>query len=526
MSNKKKYRRIPAILFAVVLCFWMLYHPRRMHSLFLAMPPEASVASYHRNIASEIKNAFRNKTIVPILINRGIYEEENIERKTATIRWISFWLTGSDTVVAYVPESIYSPENSEYLAAASYVGWKSEIMEVLWRIKRIPGLGKLSVTPSGTRYLAFEDFTNKNGEDLLLALDVVDGMLLATLSTNPETVRQLSDRVLRLGPNDNPAIAFQARHCWEELSDSPHTFWAYDPVLLKILSPVKAEISSLAKRDFVINVEISDFVTDILDMAKPFKAFTSPIKPCADIPSDAAAILVASDASLLRLLGRFSPPQADGVGVAYLSGKPYNGYITMLASPAVHVAADLESSADFPEWIEDVQEMASRSGVKMRFARGRSDSGSEAVYFIPSVLETLRKAGISEMAYALEDQTQLRAGTHYGSYEKQKKLFRLSPGSRSVADDVAEWQSLHPAAFGALRLNLPKVATEFRHVGGIAQILARFDGTEQSTEIADYATIAAEWLQALVPVGIVECVAVQDDDDVLCVRVNTSSGGI
>ena len=94
------------------------------------------------------------------------------------------------------------------LSGVSYVGWKRRPMELLWRICYVPGLGKLDVTPSGTRYLVFRNSKTLRRQGLVLSLDMVDGHLFAVLSTDPDAVVSLVAQA-REHAND-PVSAWQS----------------------------------------------------------------------------------------------------------------------------------------------------------------------------------------------------------------------------------------------------------------------------------------------------------------------------
>lgn len=519
-------KRLAVTLVAVALTAWMLYHPKRLHLLFLAMPPDASIASYHRDIASELKAAFRNKTIAPVLVNLGLYDADTIEDDTAGIYWTAFWLSGSDTVAAYIPASPYYPESPAYIAAASYVGWRSEIMEMLWRIKWVPGLGKLHTTDTGTRYLAFKNFKNAEGTDIVLALDVVDGILLATLSTHPETVRQLAERVHALGPNDTPAIAFASKKPWQHMSRDKHQFWVYDPLMTKVYSPIEASLSSLTQRDFTLSVRSTDPFPEFMPTLAPFKSFDILKTPCSDVPDDAGAILLTTDSAIGTYFDEFAPPLESGCAVAYISGKPYQGRIATLASPALNFAAPFDKEADFSVWTQDIQVLTANSGTDLRFTYGSSESqAAPALFFIPSILEILGKSQPSEMAFVEKKGGFLNAGSHYGSQRRQRETFMKSPGSRSIADSVNAWISKYPDAFAVLRIDLRKTAEESRHIGSIAQLAMKLDGNPESRATGKLIATTIDILGAIVPLGIVECVAEKSQDGEITLTITTSSGG-
>lgn len=528
--EKKWMRRLAIAAVALAAAGWMLWHPKRMHSLFLAMPHDAIVASHHKGLASEWKGLSKNKTAVPVLIGLGVYDSDNIKRDMAGVHQLLFWLTGADTVAAYVPPSPYGYRRGAYIAAASHVGFKSEIMEVLWRIKWVPGLGKLKTTEKGTRYLVMEDLVNERGENLLLALDVVDGMLLATLSTQPDTVREMASAVQMLGPGDQPALAFADDRPWREKSNARHRFWVYDPFSQMDTAPVTGELSSLAERDFTLKMrgDVSGLGLPMFMEAPTFGDFADNPPICADVPDAAAAVMVSADSSLMSLLlAEYAPPPAPGQAVAYVSGKPYQGRIATLAAPALNIALPWNGRENFAVWADDVESLLGRDVPPpgMRFERSAAGE-APALYAAPAALEMLLKTKRNDMAFAEVRGGALNIGSSYGSLKNQREIFAMSPGSRSLGDTLGAWRAAHPDAVAALRVDILAASQAFNNVGSIAKLAARMMPTRDSaSELLYRITVADEVLAALVPIGVVECVAERDENGVLEVTLGTSSGG-
>ncbi len=96
-----------------------------------------------------------------------------------------------------------------------------------------------------------------------------------------------------------------------------------------------------------------------------------------------------------------------------------------------------------------------------------------------------------------------------------------APGTASLADTVAAWQRAHPAALAALRIDLPVAAEEFAHLGALAKLAMSFGGGADSAQVIARITAASRALNALGPLGTVECIAIGDESGVTELRVGT-----
>ncbi len=504
------------VLACVVWCFW---YPKRMESLYMAIPAGATLGTYHNGLASEWKGLVNNETLVSVLKGFGLEEADELKNESGIYQTM-FWLTGRHTVVGFVPQSYRNTIPEGILAAASYVGWKAKFMEFLWRIKWIPGLGKLQTTPNGTRYLVFEA-SEEFGGFLVLGLDIVDGVLIATLSKNAEDVCVMADRLYRFGPKDSAAIAFNGEKPWKTKFRAKHVVWISDTHLLNGIAPAKVEVSSL--RDPTLNiVAMGKVESDWLREVKCFGALTAAAVPCADVPDAAAAVLVAGDAAILAQDDDpAAPPAGNGMFVGYLSGKPYQARLMGLAYPAANLAM-LGTGADaFGEWAYVFSDGLKRdfkdAGIKTNY---KADKNGGTLWVFSSLLELMGKASQKDMAFAELRENILRFGSHYGSYEKQRTTQR-DAGDPSIADTVIAWQSAYPAAVAALRIDLPVAAEEFAHLGAIAKLGLSFSGGPDSVQMMEQITVVSYALTALRPLGLVECIAIGDGSGVTELRIAT-----
>lgn len=227
-----------ALLAALVLS----WRPCNNALLFHVLPEDAYATSFHYNLASEWHALVRHPMLIGALEAAGVEEAADLVDETGFYQTL-YWLTGPKSTLALnldpVPASRSLPENASSfevflndiglapesirVSGASYVGWKRRPMELLWRIRYVPGLGPLNVTESGTRYLVFRHSKTMQRMGLVLSLDMVDGHLLAALSTDPDAVTSLVARAQSVP--DTPV----------DLPQTPHTL-TLNPRLLSLAS--------------------------------------------------------------------------------------------------------------------------------------------------------------------------------------------------------------------------------------------------------------------------------------------------
>lgn len=516
-------------VFALACLLWVFWYPKRMDSLYRAIPAGATIASYHKGLASEWKGLANNETIVEILKGFGVLDAEELKNESGIYQTI-YWLTGRHTVAGFVPQESYG-ETRGYLAASSYVGWKAKIMELLWRIKWVPGLGRMQVTSNGTRYMVFEDLLDLDGYQLFLGLDIEDGILVATLSRDPETVRMLSQRIIKCGKHDLLAAAYGGTEPWKIKSNATHRLWASDRELLGDNGPVTAEVSTLREPDFSFFVSGKFFIPEF-EGARRFGDYPRDAALCADVPDSAATLLVAFDSGMVSSLardipdaGRYVAPVGEGIGVAYLSGKPYSGRILGLAYPALNAAVPWREQEDFGQWaIKGIRELeAAAPEAKIRML-SIPESGMDSFRVFSSQLEVLGKVNARDMAFMELRGGVMRLGSYYDCYDLQRNDFAKHKGQRGIADTVMAWQREHPDAVLAVRMDMPAVAGEFAHFAGIAKMVANtMSGTEAVRETVAQINATSFVLNALKPLGDVECIASAKASGEKTLKISTSA---
>lgn len=516
-------------VFVVACAIGFFWYPKRMDRLYQAIPAGATLASCHNGLAREWKGLVNNETILEMLKGFGLLDAEELKNNSGIYQTI-YWLTGRHTVAGFVPQASYG-ETRGYLAASSYVGWKAKIMELLWRIKWVPGLGRMQATPNGTRYLVFEDLLDLDGYQLFLGLDIEGGILVATLSRDPETVRELSQRILKSGKHDLLAAAYGGKEPWKVKSNAPHRLWVSERELLGDYGFVTAEVSTLREPDFSIFVS-GAFEVPELEGVRRFGDYAGDAAPSADVPDSAATLLVAFDSGIMASLVRdapsaesYVPPLGEGLGVAYLSGKPYSGRLVGLAYPALNAALPWSPRDDFRKWaagwIRNLEAEAPDARIR---SLSVSENGIDSFHVFSSHLDFLTQAQARDMAFMELRGGRLRLGSYYDSYHRQREDFAKAKGVRSLADSVAAWQREHPDAFLAIRMDMPAVAQEFAHFAGIARMVANMTpGVEGVGETVAQIQTTSWVLNALKPLGDVECIASAKDSGLKTFRITTKA---
>ena len=507
-------------LLALLCAVWCFWHPRRMDALFSAIPREATAVSYHVGLAAEWKALSRNEAFLEILERAGVPDAREIADEPGIYQTM-FWLTGRDTVVGYVPHAWGGALDDAHLAGASHVGWKAKFMELLWRVKWIPGLGRMETTSTGTRFMRFEGLVDSFGRDLLLGLDIVDGMLLATLSTDPETVRHLADRVMIGVRDDYLATAYAGSRPWEaEFDGVRHAAWAADPLFTDGV-PATLTTGSLQDPGFAFTLR-GKLDEPALGDLHPFSNHGDFPSPGIGVPGEAVPLLVVFDAAAVEGFGPSAPPVGQGLAAAYLSGKPNEGRLMGLAYPALNAVLPWSPDEDFKAWSDYWIETARREVEDAKLRTDWAERANVQTRFVfSSHLEFLGRAKPEDMAFLeLEDDHFLHIGSHYGSY-RRRRASDAQTGAPTLGSFAAAWQGAHPAAFAAGRADMAALHGELKHLGAIVKLAGSLAGGTDAAAVVDEVEIAERVLGAMAPLGVVEFVAFAEPDGWLKLDVRT-----
>ena len=291
--------------------------------------------------------------------------------------------------------------------------------------------------------------------------------------------------------------------------------------MLHGFEPFNVEVSSLREPTFnmVVHGRLESEKLPPLRSFGDLKAFAL---PGSDIPAAAAPVLLAVDASVIANDDDpYTPPAGEGLLLGYISAKPYHGRFMGLAYPAIHAVMPGVENDAFGEWTyefsDGMKREFSEAGIKTSY---KTDGPVSTLFVSLSMLELLGKVSPKDQAFAELREGSLRLGSHYGSSVKQRAAQREGKAP-SLADTVSAWQRAYPDAVAALRVDLPVTAEEFSHLGAIAKMASSFvRGSNTAQTIALIST--ANWaLQALSPLGIVECIAIGGESGVSELRIST-----
>ena len=89
-------------LFVAACAIWLCWYPKRMDSLFMTLPTDATMASYHEGLASEWKALVNNDVVIQMLKGFGVEDADEL-RDNVGIYQTLYWLTGRHTVIGFVP---------------------------------------------------------------------------------------------------------------------------------------------------------------------------------------------------------------------------------------------------------------------------------------------------------------------------------------------------------------------------------------------------------------------------------------
>ena len=341
-----------AAVFALVLFF---FNPFDADLLFTAVTGDAPAALFVSRLSGQWDDAMGNNRIMGTAA-RLSGEDLSHLRTNKGASWTLRLLTGRRSVLFLIPDDAL-PEGYA-IGGATHVGLRYRIMQLLKAVKYIPGLGKMGETPSGTRYL---DFTGDgvDGKNLVLGLDLADGMLLAVYSTNPDMVLNISERV-RGRSGIQPWLGEDP---WKLVSGGsvPNglVLWSREPNYVAAVSEIPAQGTEIEAVAYVSG----EYLPVSLNEASALPAGKMPEQiPFSSSSADSAAFFVA--ASYSALCGG-SAGSEDGVCAAVI----FNSGTGILPPAAaafprpLRFSQDGETSSPAVSFSEFLKSAAEESGV-------------------------------------------------------------------------------------------------------------------------------------------------------------------
>lgn len=339
------------VLGVLVVLFCFFYNPTKIELLFKAIPENSIASIYVNSLSDEWDSAMENNILMG---SASVIAKEDLTdlRTNEGLKWTLRLLTGKDSIVSAVDvngDNDFDFYDNDYLAGATSVGFRRRIMELLWRIKYVPGLGKLGVTEDGIRYLDFSKHkVGPSPRNPVLALDMVKGVLCVAYTSNPSDLNNVTSRV-----NKNTALASVFKHTddpWKLRSSKliPKNFivWTslYDGV---------CGISSLSKDKVELRfLDVSEEISKAFGKMKDFDALNISADCIAArhvAVDDAMSFLVYNNAVVGALNEAFSlklekASSNDGLTSVALLGGAYKFEILGNAIPSLHISSTIWST--------------------------------------------------------------------------------------------------------------------------------------------------------------------------------------
>lgn len=339
------------VLGVLVVLFCFFYNPTKIELLFKAIPENSIASIYVNSLSDEWDSAMENNILMG---SASVIAKEDLTdlRTNEGLKWTLRLLTGKDSIVSAVDvngDNDFDFYDNDYLAGATSVGFRRRIMELLWRIKYVPGLGKLGVTEDGIRYLDFSKHkVGPSPRNPVLALDMVKGVLCVAYTSNPSDLNNVTSRV-----NKKTPIASVFKHTddpWKLRSSKliPKNFivWTslYDGV---------CGISSLSKDNVELRfLDVSEEISKAFGKMKDFDALNISADSIAArhvAVDDAMSFLVYNNAVVGALNEAFSlklenASSNDGLTSVALLGGAYKFEILGNAIPSLHISSTLWST--------------------------------------------------------------------------------------------------------------------------------------------------------------------------------------
>ena len=508
---------------------WFFWYPANRAELFYALPERTAAAAYVRNLAMEDRALLRNPSFQYALRALGGDPEDAID-DNAGVFWTLYWLTGENSVVGVVPEEGECGGLGGYLAGASYVGWKARALELLWRIRWVPGLGPLRTTAKGTRYMEFPHARELRDNGIVLGLDIVDGVLVAVLAQDPDRVAELAARIAA----GEPKTWMDWPRCFTDAGDtSPHTtipvapwreirkrhrFWVSPDALGPFAfdgNPFTVDLASLKRPGLEADVRCLGFdryryveEEDGTIRGEPIWPTLGEVPPFAGAasraPADAAFLLAAAPfaTSATNVLDGL-PPFGEGTAVAWAADRPHATHLAILEVPSLALSLPADSASPlerwWPPWFE-----ALKADVDLRLRDSAPDPATRLVR--AKKFELLGQTPETDCAFVSEDAAAGRLDLGLGRGAWNALAAGAGEGSETVGDVVAAWRGAHPATLLALRADMPRLAAQVRTANALAGFAAKF-GLRLEPEVAGTLDIAVLAFHAAAGLGRVEAVA-------------------
>lgn len=211
--NNKDAIAFYALIFLFLV--WLVYVPDNNRLPYIAMPTHCAVISEHTDAGGRYTDFFNISGVKAATRAFGL-DPKKLAEDSGTKTLIQL-TTGETTLIGF--SNAAGPDSEPTLFGASCCGWRGCLLKLMLATRWIPGLGRLSETESGVRYLLVDE---DEPDGLKAAFAIHDNTLLATLSYNPEVIREIERRVELKLPISN---AYQTSTPWNDRATCMHRFW-------------------------------------------------------------------------------------------------------------------------------------------------------------------------------------------------------------------------------------------------------------------------------------------------------------
>lgn len=184
------------VLFIALASWWVLYFPYDPRKLYRAIPSNAIFVSEHKQLAERWRSIAGNPVVLGVLNSFGVEQKKVADVVSDPVIGNLVDRFGSrDTVVAYVPSLGNSGAPAWVLG--SWAGGNAQYLRSRFLTGMLQDL-KPARTDRGRRIWIYD--TGKSPSDPKLSIALADGLLLGCLSSEPDGVSYLVDRIEGGGP--------------------------------------------------------------------------------------------------------------------------------------------------------------------------------------------------------------------------------------------------------------------------------------------------------------------------------------
>jgi hypothetical protein len=468
--------------------FWAGFVPERPDRVFRAMPANSPFVSEHLDLARVWRDRFDNPLLVRTLQGAGVRKVEEWSSDT-NIVWIVRLVSGRRSLIGWSPA--LGPSGTPCWTGASWAGFRGPLLRAMLAVRWVPGLGRLQVTPSGTRYLdtASKRMKARGETGLKLGFFLRENILLATLGDDPDAVRALDDRVTHDAPlaplfRDDPQP-------WRQTGAAPHRAWldpGRAPVPLPIDGAIEARITAFGPRQIGLALQTGGLAPEPSGLDDRLSGRCTAADALA---ADAAcALLMLPAATPRHLVNRLLPDLAlaadtpsSGEDMAlYLTTQALGGRVFGLGVPAITLL--FPDPADTPGAVtQAIARVAAATRLPLRTETPEHNLGNRIL------INWL--GGSRHIRLAREDCTavELQPGwltlcTSAASLDAQRRFAPEAPAAwRSMltdALDAAGAQGLD----GFLWINLARTVDELRQIFAVYRLASALGALRATPEEA------------------------------------------